>query len=664
MKNFKLFQKLMASFCLISLLSFIIFLIGNKGISTLTNKTEDVIGAESIAKQMLEKEIDHLEWVDKVGEFRFNHDITHIDVQKNPRECGLGMWYYSDARTTTCAKFPSLKAEFDAMEEPHKKLHESVAQLEKILQKGPDYHQQAVQFYNDQVVTNVKYVQNYLQNIRKETDQYTQQVSVDAKIASKKSRKALTIVFMFGLIATIVLSILLSSSITNPIKELTNKALEIVKGNIDLQIIYHSKDEVGILADSFRTLIESQKAKVKIATDIADGNLNNHLTVIETDQLGMAMNKMKQAIAAVINDLTSLNQAANNGRLDVRLNSSHYKGEFQNIITGINTMLDSITSPINEASKVLVQLKNQNMTSEMTGNYKGEHANIKDALNQTVRTLRTSLQHVLSGADQVNNASKQISDTSQSLAQSASEQASLIEEISSSMKEMLSLLAKNTETTAEMRHLSQDAIQVTKTGTSNMSKLSNVIIKIKSSADQTQHVVKTIDDIAFQTNLLALNAAVEAARAGEAGKGFAVVADEVRNLAIRCGEAASNTAELIKESVAISEEGIRVNEIVVENLRDINSHISKVDNFIDDIADASIHQKNGFEQIESAVEQMNQSTQQNAANSEESAGIAQELYSQANDLIHMVTQFNLGNERNLAVKDSIQNRIKQFQQVN
>src|SRR5207244_6281044 len=145
-------------------------------------------------------------------------------------------------------------------------------------------------------------------------------------------------------------------------------------------------------------------------------------------------------------------------------------------------------------------------------------------------------------------------------------------------------------------HLSEGARASANKGMGSMKRLSQAMDKIKSSGDATAKSVKTIDEIACQTNLLALDAAVEAARAGDAGKGFAVVAEEVRNLAMRSAEAAKNTANLIEESVKNVEGGVALNQEVLSNLQEINGQIEKVSEVVAEIAAASDQQSQGVEQ--------------------------------------------------------------------
>jgi methyl-accepting chemotaxis protein len=175
----------------------------------------------------------------------------------------------------------------------------------------------------------------------------------------------------------------------------------------------------------------------------------------------------------------------------------------------------------------------------------------------------------------------------------------------------------------------------------SMEQLSNAIDRIKASSDATARIVHAIDEIAFQTKLLALNAAVEAARAGDAGKGFAIVAEEVRSLAMRSGEAARSTSTLIEESVKNSEGGVSINLQVLQDLREINNQVNKVSEVMAKIASASQQQNQGVDQVNLAVEQMGFVTQQTAANAEEAASTAEELSRQAEEMRIMVRDFLL-----------------------
>ena len=240
------------------------------------------------------------------------------------------------------------------------------------------------------------------------------------------------------------------------------------------------------------------------------------------------------------------------------------------------------------------------------------------------------------GADQTTSAAGQVSAASQSLAQGSSEQAASLEETTSSMEVLDSMTKQNAANANEAKKLAESASSSSERGTDAMERMSAAISDIKQSSDETAKIINTINEIAFQTNLLALNAAVEAARAGEAGKGFAVVAEEVRNLAQRSAEAARNTADMIEGSVKNADNGVEISKEVAEALGEIAEGSRKVNELVGEIDAASSEQSAGIGEINGALSQMDQVTQANAANAEESASAAEELNSQAEELRRMV----------------------------
>ncbi len=357
------------------------------------------------------------------------------------------------------------------------------------------------------------------------------------------------------------------------------------------------------------------------------------------------LNLCIEAINGLVTDANFLAQEALEGRLSSRADASRHRGEFANIIQGVNQTLDAVLGPIHEAADVLQRVADKDLTARVTGQYNGDHARIKTSLNQAIQNLDEGLRQVQAGSEQVSSAAREISSGSQMLAQGSSEQASSLEEVSSSLQEVASMSRQNSMNAQQAQGLVEQAQRNSSRGVENMKKLKAGIDQIKSSSDRTAKIVKTIDEIAFQTNLLALNAAVEAARAGEAGKGFAVVAEEVRSLAMRSADAAKNTSTLIEESVKNAESGVVLNQEVMHNLEEIDQQIHKVTEVMAEIAAASQQQSQGVDQINKAAEQMNQVVQQVAANSEESASASEELLGQAEEMKSMVGAFRLSGGR-------------------
>jgi methyl-accepting chemotaxis protein len=247
-------------------------------------------------------------------------------------------------------------------------------------------------------------------------------------------------------------------------------------------------------------------------------------------------------------------------------------------------------------------------------------------------TLRQAVTELAEGAAQVASAASQVSSSSQSLAQGSSEQAASLEETSASSEEISSMARKNTENCRMADDLVTTSQQKFVETNRSLEQTVVAMAEINTQSGKISKIIKVIDEIAFQTNILALNAAVEAARAGEAGMGFAVVADEVRNLAQRSAQAARDTAALIEESIAKSNDGkVKVDQVAVA-IRAITGESAKVKTLVDEVNLGSQEQERGIEQIGRAISQIEQVTQKTSANAEESASAAEELNAQSETL--------------------------------
>lgn len=249
------------------------------------------------------------------------------------------------------------------------------------------------------------------------------------------------------------------------------------------------------------------------------------------------------------------------------------------------------------------------------------------------RSISTPINHIVEnlneGAEQLSSASAEISSASQMLAEGASEQAASIQESSSSLEEISSRTKKNADNATQADRLMKESNEVVLKANRSMGELSSAMEEISKTGEETAKIIKTIDEIAFQTNLLALNAAVEAARAGEVGAGFAVVAGEVRNLAMRAAEAARNTSHLIDGTVKRIKQGSDLVVKTNEAFSAVAKGTHKVGELVSEIAISSREQAQGLEQVNKAVDEMDKIAQRNAANAEESASTSEELSAQA-----------------------------------
>jgi methyl-accepting chemotaxis protein/methyl-accepting chemotaxis protein-1 (serine sensor receptor) len=253
------------------------------------------------------------------------------------------------------------------------------------------------------------------------------------------------------------------------------------------------------------------------------------------------------------------------------------------------------------------------------------------------RTLTQTLEATSQAAQEVAAAAGQVSTSSQSLSQGATEQAASLEESSASMEEMAAMTRKNSENSVSAAGMMNEMARQVEDSNSSLKEMVKSMGAIKNSSEKVAKILKTIDEIAFQTNILALNAAVEAARAGEAGMGFAVVADEVRNLAQRSAQAAKDTATLIEESIANSNDGSAKLEQVASAITGITEKTVRVKTLVDEVSEAAGQQTQGIDQVTQAISQMEKITQTTAATAEESAAAAEEMNAQAETMKGLVS---------------------------
>ncbi|MCL2001328.1 MAG: methyl-accepting chemotaxis protein [Planctomycetes bacterium] len=261
-----------------------------------------------------------------------------------------------------------------------------------------------------------------------------------------------------------------------------------------------------------------------------------------------------------------------------------------------------------------------------------------------IRPINRIIGDLDADADKMTVTSRQISGASHSLAEGATEQAASLEETSSALEEMASMTRQNADNATCGNEAMQTAGKLVGEGSGMVVRMSQAMNQIADSSEKISHIIKTIEEIAFQTNLLALNAAVEAARAGEAGKGFAVVADEVRGLAQRSAQAVRDTSQLIEGTVARVQNGSEIVSQLTESYQAIENSAGNVARLIQDIATATNEQAQGVDQVNTAIAQMDKVTQRNAASAEQCASASEVLSAEAitlksvvDDLVGLVT---------------------------
>ena len=323
------------------------------------------------------------------------------------------------------------------------------------------------------------------------------------------------------------------------------------------------------------------------------------------------------------------------GNVDVKL-TKYGSDEFAELTVEFQIMADNIKVQ----AEVAEEVAQGNLCVEAVS--QSESDLLGNSLDEMVSKNRSTLSHISNAAFQVSTSSSEVADASEALAQGSTEQASAIEEITASISDVAGKTKENASEASNAADLVEHALVNVHKGNEQMNDMVSAMKDINDASENISKIIKVIDDIAFQTNILALNAAVEAARAGEAGKGFAVVAEEVRNLAAKSATAASETAELIEDSIQKVSAGSQIAEDTADALAEITKAVEESEVIIQGISEASNYQATAIAQINQAIDQVSQVVQNNSATSEQCAAASIELSNQANRMQELLSTYHLG----------------------
>ena len=405
----------------------------------------------------------------------------------------------------------------------------------------------------------------------------------------------ITIVFAFVLL--IFISFLIISDMTNKITNFKNGLLGFFaylnRESINSELLEDkSKDEFGEMAKVVnQNILRTQKGieedrklineTIAVLGEFEQGDLCQRLNLdVENPalaELKRVINNMGTVLETNIDNILKVLEQYSNYNYLNKIDQKSLKEHLLKLANGVNTLGDSITN-------MLVQNKSNGLTLEQSSSL------------------------LLANVDKLNL--------------SSNEAAASLEETAAALEEITSNIRNNTENIAKMAKYSNEITKASSDGEKLANKTTLAMDEINTQVNLVNDAISVIDQIAFQTNILSLNAAVEAATAGEAGKGFAVVAQEVRNLASRSAEAAKEIKSIVEEATKKANEGKDIANEMIQGYKSLNDSINSTINLISDVEMSSKEQLSGIEQINDAVNQLDQQTQQNAAISTQTNDIA------------------------------------------
>ncbi len=330
------------------------------------------------------------------------------------------------------------------------------------------------------------------------------------------------------------------------------------------------------------------------------------------------------------------------GNLSAEFEPCAIKGDETGVLVkSLNETKNQLTTYINDISDTLGAITNGDLTVTVDKDYKGDFAAIKDSLNQILSSLNSTFADASEASGNLLNGAQQVERASQQLASAAASQAGAVVEITASIEDITRSTENNTADVLRANELTQTAKTEAASGNEQMQRMVVAMDEISAASESIAKITKVIDNIAFQTNILALNASVEAARAGVHGKGFSVVAEEVRNLAGKSSAASSEIAEMIENSIAKINVGSKIATETADDLGKIVSEIDEIATIMNNIATVSQSQAEAISQVNKGISQISNDVQNNSAVSEECAAASVELTNHAKLLMDQVDFYKL-----------------------
>ncbi|WFU12910.1 methyl-accepting chemotaxis protein (plasmid) [Rhizobium sp. CB3090] len=413
--------------------------------------------------------------------------------------------------------------------------------------------------------------------------------------------------------------------VVKPVRRLTEAMHILASGDLTIEVPGATRgDELGAMAKAVEVFKQNG---IKVA------NMSVQETIFQKKSSDLQSDIRTVVAAAVAGDFSQ------------RIDREYGNPDLDRFAASVNELVSSVEIGIVETRRVITSLAEGDLTDAMKGHFQGAFGELQQNVNTTMTNLRSVIGEVSAAIDTINSGAGEMRVASGDLSKRTEQQAASLEETSSALEEITVVVRNSTERAQEATHMVDEARRSTEQSSAVVKDAVSAMERIDQASGEISQIINVIDEIAFQTNLLALNAGVEAARAGDAGKGFAVVAQEVRELAQRSAVAAKDIKTLISRSSGEVQSGVKLVTATGEALGLIQEHVVKINEHVHSIATAAREQSSGLSEVSTAVHQMDQVTQQNAAMVEESTAATNRLAEEASNLARLIARFKLDDSR-------------------
>lgn len=354
-----------------------------------------------------------------------------------------------------------------------------------------------------------------------------------------------------------------------------------------------------------------------------------------------AMDRCKASLLGINVEAKRLASAAAAGNFALRGDESLFKHDFLVLIQSLNAMMATSDTNLAKLSTLLKALAQGDLRSQMEGDYHGVFGSMRDDSNRSMAQLTAIVRRIQDASSSIQTAADEIAAGNSELSRRTEQQAVSLEETAASMEELTITVKQNADHASKANRLALEAASVAQEGGQVVESVVATMDDIQRSSQRIADIISLIDGIAFQTNILSLNAAVEAARAGDQGRGFAVVASEIRTLAQRSAESAKEIKAIVDDSTTKVSQGAGLAKKAGQTMGEIVASVQNVTTIMAEISQASKEQSLGIGQVNKTIVHLDSTTQQNAALVEESAAAATSMASQAVGLSNAIAAFQV-----------------------